>query len=279
MPIGGNHLLLACAGVGGLLLGSFLNVLVYRWPRMLMRQWHEEVQAFVIDFSGAPANFSSDKGFNLAFPASHCPQCLHGLSWYENIPLISFVVQRGQCRNCKTPIGWHYPLIEFLSAMILVWVTFHWGFSGKAFVWCIFLLSLMVLSVIDWQTQYLPDQGTQPLLWVGLLSSLLGCTDLAIADAVIGAMVGYLILWSIATLFQIITGREGMGHGDFKLMAALGAWLGWQVLPGMVVVASLGGSIVGLLMRSGHRTIAFGPFLCLSGVIAWMRPSLMTIPI
>ncbi len=266
-----QQFLLFLAVVAGLLFGSFLNVVVYRWPRMLMRQWELETQG-----TGASAKSTVPElpaRYDLAFPGSHCPLCFHPLRWYENVPLLSFLLQRGRCRGCNTCISWQYPLVEFLTALLFFMVVYRWGAGVAALCWGVFVLALLVLAVVDAQTQFLPDQGTLSLLWLGLMVALIKGTDrVSIHDAVIGVMVGYLMPWCVAKVFLMFTGREGMGYGDFKLLAAMGAWLGWMALPGIFFLASVLGSVVGLCMRTGTRPIPFGPFLCVGAMVAWWMP-------
>jgi leader peptidase (prepilin peptidase)/N-methyltransferase len=272
-----RHLQLLFAGLFGLLIGSFLNVVVYRWPRMLMREWELEIQNSH-DVASAASHTLASARYDLSFPGSHCPQCLHALRWYENLPLLSFLFQRGKCRTCKARISWQYPLVEFLTASILLLLVSQWGIGTTALSWAVFLLALLVLAVVDAQTQLLPDQGTLSLLWLGLLVALIqGTGRVSIHDAVLGAMAGYLIPWCIAKVFLLVTGREGMGYGDFKLLAAMGAWLGWMVVPGVFLLASVTGSVVGLCLRAGSRPMPFGPFLCLSAMMAWWMPSMLLI--
>jgi leader peptidase (prepilin peptidase)/N-methyltransferase len=273
-----KSLLLFFAGSLGLLIGSFLNVVVHRWPTMLMRQWELELQS-TPDSPPAPPQVNVPVRYDLSFPGSHCPHCLHALRWYENLPVLSFLIQWGKCRSCKAPISWQYPLVELFASCLFLGLAHQSGAGLTSLSWAVFLLALLVLAIVDYKTQWLPDQGTLTLLWLGLLVALLNGTGrVTIHDAVIGAMAGYLMPWCVAKVFWIITGREGMGYGDFKLLAAMGAWLGWMVLPGIFLMASVTGSVTGLYLRTGDRPMPFGPFLCLGALMAWLNPSFLLLP-
>jgi leader peptidase (prepilin peptidase) / N-methyltransferase len=262
------------AGVLGLLVGSFLNVVVHRWPQMLLREWALEMSSTTdVTALARPGPVTPAPRFDLSFPGSHCPDCVHALRWYENVPLLSFLAQGGKCRACKTRISWQYPVVELVTACLFVGVLDHWGLGLTALSWGAFVLALGVLALVDAQTQLLPDQGTLGLLWLGLLVALVqGTGRVSVEDAVIGAMVGYLMPWCVAKAFCKLTGREGMGHGDFKLLAAMGAWLGWMVVPGIFLLASVLGAVVGLCLRTGDRPMPFGPFLCTAALVAWWTP-------
>jgi leader peptidase (prepilin peptidase) / N-methyltransferase len=252
--------LLVLSGILGLIVGSFVNVVILRVPVMLGRRWREQCHELLgsqVSGTAAAEPGGGAARFDLASPASHCPHCGHRITALENVPVLSFLWLRGKCSGCGRPISWRYPL---------VW---HFGFSMVAagallLTWC-----LIALAVIDYDTQLLPDSLTLPLLWAGLLFNLVG--GLApVRAAVIGAAAGYLALWAVYQVFRLLTGKEGMGYGDFKLLAALGAWLGWQGLPLVVVLASVLGALVGgvfiLFFGRDHRLpIPFGPFLCAAG--------------
>jgi leader peptidase (prepilin peptidase)/N-methyltransferase len=260
----------ALAGVFGLLIGSFLNVVIYRLPKMLERQWAAECASFADgDAAAAPAV----EPFNLMVPHSRCQQCGHVIRWYENIPVLSYLALRGRCSACQAPIGLRYPVVELLTGVLFAWCV--WRLPGQygALAWCAFAAALLALALIDWDTTLLPDDITLPLLWGGLLASLAGFTGVPLAHAVCGAVAGYLSLWAIYWLFKLTTGKEGMGYGDFKLFAALGAWFGWQALVPIILMASVIGVVVGLALKfsSGLREggyVPFGPFLAGAGFTA-----------
>lgn len=252
--------LVAFMALLGLAIGSFLNVLIHRLPIMIEQSW------------AAPANTDAP-AFNLAFPASHCPSCQHPLAWYDNLPLLGFVLLRGRCRHCGNRISWQYPLVELLTSGLFVWSMLTHGHWPVAMAWAGFAAALLALAVIDARTTWLPDAITQPLTWGGLMAAALGWTQVSLPAALAGAVAGYLCLWSVYWVFLLITGKEGMGHGDFKLLAALGAWFGWQQLLAIVLIASVSGLLVALVLMwrqrlSNNRQIAFGPFLALAG--AWL---------
>lgn len=253
------------AALVGLVFGSFLNVVIHRLPRMLEREWQ----------AGHEDPSPSSAVYNLAFPASHCPLCNHPLSWYENLPVISFVWLRGRCRHCQAPISWQYPAVELAVATLFAWHFSRYGWSAQAWVWAGFASVLLALAVIDAQTTLLPDALTQPLTWAGLLAAAMGYSGLSLPDALWGAVGGYLFLWSVYWLFRWVTGKDGMGQGDFKLLAALGAWFGWQALLALILLASLSGLAAGLWLRWRQRLSAdthmpFGPCLALAGLILMM---------
>lgn len=260
--------LAAAAGLLGLCVGSFLNVVIHRLPRMMEREW----QAQCAELRGEPAS-TADERFNLATPRSRCPHCGHLIGALENIPLISYLlILKGRCSGCQAPISPRYPLVELITGLASAYTAWHFGPSLQAAGALLLLWALISLAAIDFDTQLLPDAITLPLLWGGLAFNLTGTyTDLA--SAVVGAMAGYLALWSVYWLFKLATGKEGMGYGDFKLLAALGAWLGWQMLPTIILLSSIVGAIVGIalivLTRRGRNVpIPFGPYLAAAGVIA-----------
>ncbi len=250
----------------GLMLGSFLNVVIYRMPKMMEREWHKSCQ----ELQGLEAE--PQPKFNLATPRSACPSCGHQISALENIPVLSYLWLQGKCRGCKAGISLRYPLIEALTGLLLGLITWKFGYSSATVAAWVFTLALIALTFIDFDTQLLPDDITLPLLWLGLLYNLdTGFTD--IHSAIVGAVAGYLILWSIYWLFKLVTGKEGMGYGDFKLLAAIGAWFGWQLLPAVILLSSLAGSIIGiglivLAKRGRNVPMPFGPYLALGGIAA-----------
>lgn len=254
------------AAVLGLFVGSFLNVVIHRLPRMMERDWL--AQAAELRGEEPPAQ----ERFNLATPRSRCPHCGHLITALENIPVVSYLLLRGRCRHCDAPISRRYPVVELLSAALSGYAAWHFGFGLAALGAILFLWAMIALAFIDLDTQLLPDDLTLPLLWLGLAFNL-GGTFTDLPSAVIGAMAGYLSLWSVYWLFKLATGKEGMGFGDFKLLAAIGAWLGWQLLPLTILFSSLVGAVVGIalivLARHGRSVpIPFGPYLAAAGVLA-----------
>ena len=255
------------AGVFGLLIGSFLNVVIYRLPKIMERQWAAECA----ELSGQ--ELPKTERFNLLLPRSRCQKCAHQIVWHENIPVLSYLYLRGKCSACGTPISPRYPLVELSSAALFFFCVFHWGVSPTALVWYAFSASILVLGLIDWDTTLLPDDITLPLLWGGLIAASLQWSGTSLSSALWGAVAGYLSLWLIYWGFKLITGKEGMGFGDFKLFAALGAWFGWTALVPIILMASVIGAIVGLAMKfsSGLREggyVPFGPFLAGAGLTA-----------
>ena len=252
----------------GLLVGSFLNVVIYRLPVMMERAWQTEARVILSLPEQPPAT-----PFNLATPASRCPGCGHQIRWYENIPLVSWLLLRGRCSSCGTGISVRYPLIELGAGLIAAVTAWQVGYSP--WLWALIPAGwvLLALAMIDFDTTLLPDDLTYPLLWAGLLLAVTGVSPVSLNDAVIGAAAGYLALWSVYWTFKLLTGKEGMGYGDFKLLAALGAWLGWQFLPLVILLSSLVGATVGgALLLSGlvkrDQGIPFGPYLAGAGWIA-----------
>lgn len=250
----------------GLMVGSFLNVVIHRLPKMMEREWHNNC----LELQGQEITETSK--YTLAKPRSACPSCGHMISALENIPVISYVFLKGKCRGCKAPISMRYPLIETLTGILIGLVSWKFGYSGATIFAWIFVFALITLTFIDFDTQLLPDDITLPLLWLGLLFNLnIGFTDLK--SAVLGAIAGYLILWSIYWLFKIVTGKEGMGYGDFKLLAAVGAWFGWQLLPAVILLSSVLGAVIGIALivfakRGREIPMPFGPFLAIGGIAA-----------
>jgi leader peptidase (prepilin peptidase)/N-methyltransferase len=260
---------LAFAGtctVLSLMVGSFLNVVIHRLPKMLEHEWHAQCA----ELSGKAPEETSP--YNLVLPRSACPHCGHKIGALENIPVISYLILRGKCKGCGAHISTRYPIVEATSGLLGLCVAWHFGFGLAALSALLFVWALITLTFIDFDTQLLPDIITLPLLWLGLLFNLPGTyTDLH--SAVIGAIAGYLLLWSVYWLFKLATGKEGMGYGDFKLLAAIGAWLGWQMLPLVILLSSLVGAVVGVTLiiaaRHGRNIpIPFGPYLAGGGLIA-----------
>ncbi len=254
------------AGLFGLLIGSFLNVVIHRIPKMMQR----ESDNYVAQESGKELPHTDR--YNLMAPRSCCPHCGHQISALENIPVVSWLVLRGKCRNCKAPISPRYPVVELITGLLsafLVW-TFGSGVAGLGTL--LFVYLLIAMTWIDYDTKLLPDDLTLPLLWAGLLINVNG-TFVPLQDAVIGAAAGYLVLWGVYHLFKAVTGKEGMGYGDFKLLAALGAWLGWAMLPTIILLSSVVGAVVGISLivfakRGRDNPIPFGPYLAAAGLIA-----------
>ncbi|NMM86202.1 prepilin peptidase [Rhodococcus sp. SRB_17] len=264
----------ALAGVVGLLVGSFLNVVIYRLPKMLEQQWAADCAEYAASTATAlQAAQPAAPVFNLSQPRSRCQACGHQLRWYENIPVVSYLALRGRCSACATRISARYPLVELATAALFFFCVQHWGATPAGLAWCGFSAALVALAFIDWDTTLLPDNLTLPLLWAGLLASALGWGMVPLVDAVWGAAAGYLSLWLVYWAFKLATGKEGMGYGDFKLFAALGAWFGWQALVPLILMASVVGALVGITMKmaSGLREggyVPFGPFLVGAGLIA-----------
>nr|MDP2192705.1 A24 family peptidase [Rhodoferax sp.] len=254
-------------GVLGLVVGSFLNVVIYRLPIMLEAQWRAEC----VELSGKEV--PSAERFNLAVPRSRCSKCGHQIRWYENIPLVSYLFLRGKCAACATPISLRYPLVELTTGALFFYCAWRWGMTPSALAWSGFSASLLALALIDWDTTLLPDDITLPLLWAGLIAATLQWTSVTLATAFWGAVAGYLSLWLVYWAFKLITGKEGMGFGDFKLFAALGAWFGWQALVPIILMASVIGAIVGIAMKFSSALreggyLPFGPFLAGAGLTA-----------
>ena len=257
-------------GVLGLLVGSFLNVVIHRLPKMMEMRWASEC-AELQGVSALPETAYAPPAFNLMVPRSRCPHCGHQIRWFENIPVVSYLVLRGRCSDCHTPISARYPLIELVNGLLFAWCGWRWGFGVTALAWCGFAAAVLALACIDWDTTLLPDDITLPLLWAGLCAAAMGVTQTALPDALWGAVAGYLSLWLVYWAFKLATGKEGMGYGDFKLFAALGAWFGWQALIPIILMASLIGAVIGIGMkvlaqlREGGY-LPFGPFLALAGL-------------
>ncbi|MET4579901.1 prepilin peptidase [Ottowia thiooxydans] len=259
----------AVGGLLGLLVGSFLNVVIHRLPKMMERRW----AADYAEMSGQEV--VEQEAFNLVVPRSRCPDCGHQIGWYENIPVLSYLFLRGKCSNCSKPISARYPLVELVTGGLFAWCVWNWGLTPTAGAWCLFTAALVALTLIDWDTTLLPDDITLPLLWGGLIASVLGWTGVEVTSSVWGAVAGYLSLWLVYWGFKLATGKEGMGYGDFKLFAALGAWFGWQALVPIVLMASVIGAIVGIGMKLSSSlreggVVPFGPFLAMAGITAML---------
>ena len=261
------------AALGGLLIGSFLNTVIHRLPKMLERDWQAQREELA---GRAPAE---QPRFDLARPASHCPPCKAPIRIRHLVPLLSWLWLRGRCADCGSTIPWRYPATELLTSICFAVVAWRFGPGWPLIAALVITACLLVLALIDFDTHYLPDQLTLPLMWLGLLASLVPLGDLDArfaadpADAILGAALGYLALWSVYWLFKLLTRKEGMGYGDFKLLAALGAWLGSSMLLPIVLAASVAGSVVGIVLilvfrHSRHQPIAFGPYLAIAGWLA-----------
>lgn len=256
------------AAILGLIIGSFLNVVIYRLPVMMERQWKADCAECFPEFGPVEPGAT----FNLSIPRSRCPQCQHPIHVWENIPVLSWLLLKGRCKHCQAKISARYPAVELLSAVMATMVALMLPPSEWAIAVLGFSFALIALTFIDIDKMLLPDQITLPLMWGGLACALLGWSPVSLTDAVIGAMAGYLSLWSLYWCFKLLTGKEGMGYGDFKLLAALGAWLGWQLLPFVVLLSSLVGAVCGIiLMRlqssDSQTPFSFGPYLTIAG---WM---------
>ena len=261
-----NTLFITVSTILGLMVGSFLNVVIYRLPKMMEQEWQNNC----LELQGK--EIPTQPQFTLAKPRSACPHCAHKISILENIPIISYLILKGRCSACKTPISMRYPLVEALTGALIGLVSWQFGYTTTTLFAWIFTFALIALTFIDFDTQLLPDDITLPLLWLGLLFNLnFGFTDLK--SAVLGAMAGYLVLWCVFWLFKIIRGKEGMGYGDFKLLAAIGAWFGWKLLPAVILLSSTLGAIIGIALivvtkRGKEVPMPFGPFLAIGGVAA-----------
>ena len=256
-----------------LMVGSFLNVVIYRLPIMMKKEWKSDCLSFLADEEGKTYASDQTQTFNLSVPRSKCPSCGHLISAIENIPVVSWLFLKGRCRHCQTKISIRYPIVELTTACLSALVAFYFGFSWMTLGALLLTWSLIVLTLIDFDTQLLPDSITLPLMWLGILMSLLGMSGISLQDSVIGTMAGYLSLWSVYWLFKLMTGKEGMGYGDFKLLAALGAWMGWQALPMIILLSALVGAVVGIslilfLGRDKNIPIPFGPYLAAAGFIS-----------
>ncbi len=261
--------LMSCVGLMSLLIGSFLNVVIHRLPVMLEREWKHECTELLAGQDGVLPETGT---FNLIVPRSQCPTCGHKITALENIPVLSYLFLGGKCSDCKTPISIQYPLVEFCTALLSVIVAWYYGFSLQTLALLLFTWTLVALFMIDAKTMLLPDKLTYPLLWAGLLLNM-NALFVSLEDSVMGAVFGYLALWSVYWLFKLVTGKEGMGYGDFKLLAALGAWGGWQVLPFVIFCSAAFGAVfgLGLMLIRRHREsipMPFGPWLSMAGYVA-----------
>jgi len=281
-PVGG----LIAIGLLGICVGSFLNVVILRLPEMMKREWHEQCTELLESDENQLAADSGDNslmdqdGFNLNFPASHCPQCQHPLKWWHNIPVISFICLAGRCAFCRKPIPWRYPAVELLTFAASIHLWMHFGATWQLGAALMLVWSLICLTMIDLDHQLLPDNITLPLLWCGLLVNLFDIFT-TIESAVVGAIAGYMSFWVIFQVHYRITGKEGLGYGDFKLLAAFGAWLGWELLPMIILFASLTGTLVALIMMivkklKRDNPISFGPFLAFGGWMALLWGTVIT---
>ena len=269
-------------GIFGLLIGSFLNVVIHRLPKMLERRWKSECAEM------AGTVVEDGKVFNLLTPRSRCPSCGHQIRWFENLPVLSYVFLRGQCSACGVSISWRYPMVELATASLFAYCGWRWGITSSAGAFCLLSAALLTAALIDWDTTLLPDDITLPLVWAGMLAASMGWTDSSLHatntlaasmgwassslnSAMWGAVVGYLTLWMVFWGFKLLTGKDGMGYGDFKLLAALGAWFGWTALIPILLMSSVIGAIVGIALKfsSGLREggyLPFGPFLAGAGL-------------
>jgi leader peptidase (prepilin peptidase)/N-methyltransferase len=266
----------------GLLIGSFLNVVIHRLPLIMERGWRlESAELLGVQIEETPA-------ITLSSPRSRCPACGHQIRWYENIPVVSYLALRGRCSACRAPISKRYPAIELLTALLFAACGLHFGAQPAALLWCGLVATLIALAFIDLDTSFLPDDLTLPLMWAGIVSAALGWIPVSLAASVGGAVAGYLSLWFVFHAYRLIRGKEGMGAGDFKLLAALGAWMGWSAIPSIILLSSAVGALVGIALivfRSHDREvpIPFGPYLAGGGVAAlffgeqlsrlWMPPA------
>lgn len=261
----------ALLGLLGLLVGSFLNVVIHRLPKMMELRWAAECAELQSTEDNAAPITPEPEPFNLMVPRSRCPHCGHAIRWFENIPVFSYLALRGRCSQCAAPISSRYPAVEAVTAALFAWCGWHWGLGWEALAWCGFSAAVLALACIDWDTTLLPDDITLPLLWAGLCAAGLRLTDTALPDALWGAVAGYLSLWLVYWAFKLVTGKEGMGYGDFKLFAAFGAWFGWQALIPVILMASVIGAVIGIAiklkgnLREGGY-VPFGPFLALAGL-------------
>ena len=269
-----THAFIIFSAIFGLFLGSFLNVVIFRVPVMLDREWRIAASEILTDQNVKVEAIEEDdsKPYNLVVPRSACPSCRNQITALENIPVLSYLVLGGKCSNCKSSISIRYPSIELLTGCLFAYSAYHFGWGFQAVATMILIAFLIALVFIDIDRKLLPDNIVFPLLWIGIVFNLQG-TFVALDEAVIGALAGYLSLWSIFWLFKLVTGKEGMGYGDFKLLAALGAWLGWKMLPLIIMLSSVVGAVLGILFvtlqKKGKDTqLPFGPYLAVSGLIA-----------
>lgn len=263
-------------GILGLCVGSFLNVVVHRMPKMMEQQWQAEARS-VLNLPDQADSEERAPALTLSRPASRCPSCGHQIRWYENIPVISWLALRGKCSSCATRIAVRYPLIELATAGLFAACAWRFGNQPATLLWCAFMAVLVAAAAIDWDTTLLPDDLTLPLLWAGLVAAALGW-NLPLNEALWGAVAGYVSLWSVYWFFKLATGKEGMGYGDFKLLAAMGAWLGWPMILPIVLGSSVLGAVVGIGMKvSGQLRegvyVPYGPFLAGAGIVVTLAGS------
>jgi len=252
----------------GLLIGSFLNVVIHRLPVMMEKEWREQAHEFL---GSEEEQDLASKPYNLVFPNSHCPNCQHNIRPWENIPVISYLFLGGKCSSCKTHISLRYPIVEMLTGILTAVVVYKFGLTLTSLACCVLTWSLISLALIDYDTQLLPDNITLPLLWLGLIVNSFSLVA-HFEYAFWGAVAGYLSLWSVNTLFRLVRGYDGMGYGDFKLLGALGAWMGWQALPLVIILSSFAGALIGgsliVFGRDKAKPIPFGPYLAIAGWIS-----------
>lgn len=256
----------------GLLIGSFLNVVIHRLPIMLERSWKSEYLSYFTP--DEQQQEQPTERYNLVVPRSRCPSCHTEITALQNIPLVSWIFLKGRCANCKTKISARYPLIELITGILSVWIAVHFGFTYQCLLALIFTWSMVALTAIDIDKMLLPDQIVLPLMWLGLLVSI-NTMFVSTSDALIGAATGYLSLWSVYWAFKLLTGKDGMGYGDFKLLAAIGAFVGWQLLPVVILMSSLVGAVCGIILlksqgKQNSQPIPFGPYLAIAGWITLM---------
>jgi leader peptidase (prepilin peptidase)/N-methyltransferase len=265
----------------GLIVGSFLNVVIYRLPIILEREWRTQATEVLASAAASGDPTAPVERFTLSTPRSACPQCKAPITALQNIPVISWLVLRGRCASCKAKISARYPLVELTTAVLSAWVAWHFGFGATAACTLLVTWALIALTGIDIDHQLLPDNITLPLMWAGLIAAVAVGPTLGAAlpvspkDAIIGAAAGYASLWLVFHAFKLVTGKEGMGYGDFKLFAALGAWLGWKLLPLVIILSAATGAVLGILMialqgRDRRAPIPFGPYLAAAGWLAMM---------
>jgi leader peptidase (prepilin peptidase)/N-methyltransferase len=269
----------AVAGLLGLLVGSFLNVVIYRLPVIMERDFRVQAKAILDGEAAALRELESQDTFNLMVPRSRCPKCDEQISALQNIPVISWLWLRGKCAQCHTPISARYPIIEAITGVLTAFIIYKFGVNWAGLGGMLLVWALVALTMIDYDTQLLPDQITLPLIWLGIIFSMLPHDDVfpaaSLENSAIGAIAGYLALWLVYWGFKLATGKEGMGYGDFKLLAALGAWLGWQMLPAIILLSAIVGAVTGIAMIifGGHKRevpIPFGPYLAGAGIIAML---------
>jgi len=253
----------------GLLVGSFLNVVIYRLPIMMMNGWRQEAKE-ILEITEDTTEQKTT--FNLLLPASRCPNCGHKISALENIPIISYLCLKGQCRECHNPISKRYPLVELVTGLLTAWLAWYFGATAQALLLILLTWGLIAMSMIDIDHQLLPDSLVLPLLWIGLLANLYGLLPhLTIESAILGAVIGYMILWTVNAIFKLIRGYDGMGNGDFKLLALFGAWGGYQILPVVILFSAFAGAVIGIIsvvLFKGKNKFPFGPYLAIAGWIA-----------